>query len=633
MKEKLKYIIPLLAIGAFVSLTLVLQPLVNKSISTLKNEEIERTMHYAKKITKYIQDQSQGNTLTHALAQHPELRKKLNDLLQAFQNENVQNLFILSRDKKGRFRFVLDGSDDSPAPFNSVFLPRSQVFETAYRTQKAGIVEQQGAVESVWLSLLYPLVKDGQTQALLVLDLSEDFGKHILSFNHEISNRIRVMQFFVGTGILLLLYFLYRSSSIRKKMETDMESGARSVVYRQRFFDREPVEKYNFILLNLEKYRYILEHHSHKEAIAALSNFIRKLQLLLPRDAFIVRNNQTDLLIVLKKSERDFQNFFSTLCIDIQRINHVVSDITYMWDIAICGVALSDQTRVDYYTLASIMDKEILTIQSVGGNKPSLIQNISTEKIKYSRIEEIKKAIDNHQLCCLYQPIVDTSSKQIRKYESLIRMVDTTGDKSTLISPAFFIESIRETSHYIKMSHYVIERAFVLLEKHPEIEISVNVDLIDLYHGQMMESIITLLRKHKKNAKRLTFEILEYGSVEDFDRLDLIFRKLKIYGSKIAIDDFGSGYASFGHLAKLPFDIIKIDGGLISLVNENTRAEMIIELIVNFARKNNIELIAEFVSSKEIYEKLKTIGVPLAQGFYIGKPAQEEEIFPKEEDA
>jgi EAL domain-containing protein (putative c-di-GMP-specific phosphodiesterase class I) len=96
--------------------------------------------------------------------------------------------------------------------------------------------------------------------------------------------------------------------------------------------------------------------------------------------------------------------------------------------------------------------------------------------------------------------------------------------------------------------------------------------------------------------------------------------KVRSFGIKIALDDFGSGYANFSHILNLPVDYIKIDASLISDIDRNQNSRIMVETIVDLAKKLHVETIAEFVSSEEILEVVTELGVDYAQGYFIGKP-------------
>ena len=97
---------------------------------------------------------------------------------------------------------------------------------------------------------------------------------------------------------------------------------------------------------------------------------------------------------------------------------------------------------------------------------------------------------------------------------------------------------------------------------------------------------------------------------------------MKQYGAKISIDDFGTGYSNFDYLMKLKVDYIKIDGSMIRDIDKDKNSQIITQTIVEFAKKMNIQTIAEFVYSKNVFEKIRKLNVDYAQGYYFGEPTE-----------
>jgi EAL domain-containing protein (putative c-di-GMP-specific phosphodiesterase class I) len=154
-------------------------------------------------------------------------------------------------------------------------------------------------------------------------------------------------------------------------------------------------------------------------------------------------------------------------------------------------------------------------------------------------------------------------------------------------------------------------------------------DLADLYNVEMMDIIQEELETNQDLASRLTFEILEHNEITDFEHIDLTLNKLKQYGSKIAIDDFGSGYSNFVYLAKLDIDIIKIDSTLVKeLEIDNEKVSAIIKLINEMGKSQNTKVVAEHVSSKKILDSLLALDVEYLQGFHLGMPKYWEAYHP-----
>ena len=122
------------------------------------------------------------------------------------------------------------------------------------------------------------------------------------------------------------------------------------------------------------------------------------------------------------------------------------------------------------------------------------------------------------------------------------------------------------------------------------------------------------------NPSNITIEIVESEGINNFKEVNRFLNRLKVYGCKVAIDDFGSGYSNFEYILKLDADYIKIDGSLIKNIDQNKDSQDIVRTIVSFAKLKGVLTIAEFVSSKEIYEKVSELGIDYSQGYYFGKP-------------
>ncbi len=146
-----------------------------------------------------------------------------------------------------------------------------------------------------------------------------------------------------------------------------------------------------------------------------------------------------------------------------------------------------------------------------------------------------------------------------------------------------------------------------------------NLSIDDIKDANTVQEIINTIIK-TNTASRIVFEILESEGIENYDEVEGFITQIKSLGAKIAIDDFGTGYSNFEHILKLNVDYIKIDGSLIKNIEENKKHQIIVETIVDFAKKMGSKTIAEFVCNENIFSIVKNIDVDFLQGFYIGKP-------------
>lgn len=227
----------------------------------------------------------------------------------------------------------------------------------------------------------------------------------------------------------------------------------------------------------------------------------------------------------------------------------------------------------------------------------------------------VKNALRHNRVLPYYQPIVNNQTGQIEKYEALIRIIHN----KKIITPGYFIDIAKRTKYYPYLTSSVVQKSFETFSKTQEM-VSINLSMEDIANKDTLDNIYELLDAYGIGG-RVTFEIVESEGIENYEEVDSFINKVKEKGCSVAIDDFGSGYSNFEYLMKLKADYIKIDGSIIKNVCEDRSALAVTEAIVNFARKNGMKTIAEFVSSETIHSKVVELGIDYSQGYLFGKPA------------
>ncbi len=283
------------------------------------------------------------------------------------------------------------------------------------------------------------------------------------------------------------------------------------------------------------------------------------------------------------------------------------------------GVAFYDSND-NYENLLSlaVMARKMAKIN----NKKFMLydQNMQKESDYKSNIEwinKIKDAISQDRITTYFQPIIDNSNGTITKYESLVRMIDVDGK---VISPFFFLDISKRAKLYTKITKIVIDKTFDTFENYPRYDFSVNITVEDINNEAIVEHIYNRLGKFS-HPTRVIFEITESEEIDDYAFINTFIKKVKSMGARIAIDDFGSGYANFEHIINLDADFIKIDGSLIKNIDTDKHAQIITEAIIMFSKKLGSKTVVEFVHNQEIYEKVKSMGADFSQGFYLGEPS------------
>lgn len=312
--------------------------------------------------------------------------------------------------------------------------------------------------------------------------------------------------------------------------------------------------------------------------------------------------------------EKEIHKFLQKALDKFREIGISFKDTHY--DIDVCFSFANEGTH--------ILDDVHIGIQHALKNKIQIIYALNYHRRaqiearnKLKNIGIIKEAlVSSDNFISLFQPIFNNKTDEIEKYESLIRLLDKDGK---LVSPFQFLDLAKKTGYYSVITEFVINNSFKALE-HTNKGITINLSLSDIENDYLRKYLFNLITK-KENIGRITLELLEDEEVSDFDIIQDFIIKVKEQGKvKIAIDDFGSGYSNYERLLDFHPDILKIDGSLIKNIVNDEYSRHVVESIVLFAQKQNIQTVAEFVSTIEIHSLIKKFGIDFSQGYYLGEP-------------
>jgi len=244
-----------------------------------------------------------------------------------------------------------------------------------------------------------------------------------------------------------------------------------------------------------------------------------------------------------------------------------------------------------------------------------------------SMLKSIKIALKEDNIAPQYQPIFNNKTKEIYRYEALIRMKDEFG--ATVYPGPFFLETAKKGKLYPQITKLLINKVFTKIRETGK-EFSINLSSLDIEDPIMSAYLLQLIKENADISHKMIFELLEDKETEDYRVVKGFIDIAKQYGIKIAIDDFGSGYSNFMRILEFEPDIIKIDGSLIQDIATSSHARNTVEMIKIFADRIGALTVAEYVENKEIYNIINEIGITYSQGYYIGKAEKkllEEKIF------
>lgn len=243
-----------------------------------------------------------------------------------------------------------------------------------------------------------------------------------------------------------------------------------------------------------------------------------------------------------------------------------------------------------------------------------------------SKLKEAVLGDDNFIL--QYQPQFYTGNKKLRGIEALIRWKDGVDH---IISPGEFIPIAEKNGTIIQIGNWVLEesiRQYTEWKKSylQPLILSINISAIQFMKEDFEDHLISVIEKYHVNPKDIEVEVTESVLIEDIGVVRKKLIRLRNYGIRVSIDDFGTGFSSLNYLKELPIDTLKIDKSFIDTVLTDSPTRVITESIVKMVKTLGFEAIAEGVEEEKQYDYLHAIGCDIIQGFYLGRPQSVSDI-------
>ena len=248
------------------------------------------------------------------------------------------------------------------------------------------------------------------------------------------------------------------------------------------------------------------------------------------------------------------------------------------------------------------------------------VERDAQRRVNIRVTDEIVTALNDRRIVAAYEPVVAARSREPAFYECLVRMEQ--GDGQMLLAPD--IVPVAERLGLIRMvDHRILELVVAELIASPNVHLSLNISPETTMDPDWSSTIESLMRSHPGVAERLIVEITETVAIQDIDDIRGFVTRLKNFGSRIAIDDFGAGYTSFRNLRKLGVDIVKIDGAFVQNIARSADDRAFVQTLIDLARRLDIKTVAEWVQDEEAAVMLREWGCDYIQGRLIGLASAE----------
>lgn len=309
-----------------------------------------------------------------------------------------------------------------------------------------------------------------------------------------------------------------------------------------------------------------------------------------------------------------------------------IQEFRFVWQDNIFSIGVSiglveiNANSENRVSLLSHADAACYAAKNKGRNRVHIFQSDDEELLQQRGemqwVSRITKALAENRFC-LYSQIIAAiapTATQETHYEILLRLRD---EKGNLVAPMAFIPAAERYNLMPTIDRWVIETLFKswsLAEHDSKTIYAINLSGTTINDDQFISFLREQFALYQVPPESICFEITETVAIANLTKASQFIRELQRYGCRFSLDDFGSGMSSFAYLKTLPVDYLKIDGGFIKNIVENSVDDAMVEAIARIGNVMGVKTIAEFVENDAILQRIKTLGVDYAQGYGVAKP-------------
>ncbi len=243
---------------------------------------------------------------------------------------------------------------------------------------------------------------------------------------------------------------------------------------------------------------------------------------------------------------------------------------------------------------------------------------------RFHRVRSIRRNLAEDRFCLYHQeirPLPSLRDPGPPFYEILVRMI---GDDGAHIAPAAFIPVAEDHDLAPSLDRWVVRQVLERLAAGDlaGAMVSINLSGHSLGDESFLDDLAGTVQASPVAGERICFEITETAAVAHLPRARKLIRAVKGLGCRFILDDFGSGFSSFGYLKSLPVDVLKIDGEFVRSMEDDPVNRAMVAAINQIGQVMGLETIAEWVETEAVWDLLREVGVDYAQGFWIHRPAE-----------
>ena len=381
------------------------------------------------------------------------------------------------------------------------------------------------------------------------------------------------------------------------------------------------------LYMDLDQFKILNDTCGHPAGDILLRDLTQQMIGALGTEGSLARLGGDEFGVLIKRGSFDtFYRIANAMLSLVSNYRFTFQDKVFCLGISIGLIEVSHESE-SIEKIMSLADTACYLAKDAGRNRIHIYSaenpELQKRRTEMNLVTTINNALENDLFELYCQEIMGfKSGKKRMGFEVLLRMLD---ENQNPISPDSFIPAAERYNLMERIDKWVVLNTFAFLAKNTDLIVkgehySINLSGQSMTDDSFSDFLISCFSKYKIPYQNICFEITETVAVTNLSFLTDLMRKFQALGCSFSLDDFGSGFSSYGYLKNLPVNYIKIDGAFVLNIVEDKVNSVMVRSINDVAKALNMKTVAEFAENEQIVETLKEIGVDYMQGYQIHRP-------------